>query len=514
MASSAESTLDIPYPSGFYSYQTPALLEYVAAIGGVPPSVASGRRFTYLDLGCGDGFTLNLLAAQYPDSRFIGIDLNPEHVALGTALARDGGLQNVTLIEGGFEEWRRFDLPEFDYVVMHGVWAWISEAARASVIDLIAARLKPGGLAYVSYNAYPGWASVAPLRQFLLDYTRSMGGDTLANVAATIRHLQDLRAKGAAYFKDNPAASGMLDDLLKKDIRYVAHEIYVPYWSPQSFAAVARQMRGASLSFVGSGALQHNYARSSVRAEFLPLLLKESDRERAELHRDYINNTFFRRDVFAKLPADAPRQDPVRLLEAIPFGTTVALADIRRSAPLPEGEMALEGEPFETLRRALAEGAKHISELAALPALRGAPAAGIAGAVQIMATGSQIVPFARVGVPPRPAEDWDIPLALNRRLIAKPIGTDPYLLLVAPALGSVTLVPRDEALVLLAVTEAHDNAADWAWDHAVRNKSWLHAKGVAVTSKGEHDAVFARLRRAVGAGLGKLVEFGTVAPRL
>ena len=88
----AETTLEIPYPSNFYSYQTPAALDYVAAINGVAPSVSAGAPFTYLDLGCGDGFTIVLLAAAYPACRFIGIDINPEHIAIGTALARAGGL--------------------------------------------------------------------------------------------------------------------------------------------------------------------------------------------------------------------------------------------------------------------------------------------------------------------------------------------------------------------------------------------------------------------------------------
>src|SRR5262249_45085208 len=126
MAESAQQTIDIPYPSGFYSYQTPVLLDYVAAINGVEPAASEGRPFTYLDLGCGDGFTIILLAAAYPKCRFIGVDLNPEHIRIGTALAAAGGLANVRLIEGGFEDWRGLDLPECDYVAMHGVYAWIS----------------------------------------------------------------------------------------------------------------------------------------------------------------------------------------------------------------------------------------------------------------------------------------------------------------------------------------------------------------------------------------------------
>jgi SAM-dependent methyltransferase len=513
MSAASQTTLDIPYPSGFYSFQTPVLLDYVAAINGVAPSVPLGAPFTYLDLGCGDGFTIVLLAASYPDCRFIGVDLNPEHIAIGAALARAGGLDNVRLIEGDFEAWRGLDLPECDYIAMHGVYAWISEAARDAVRDLLAARLRPGGLAYVSYNAFPGWASVAPLRQFLLDYTRGMPGDPLHNIAATIRHLQDLRAKGAAYFKDNPSASGMLDDLAKKDIRYVAHEIYVPHWSPQPFSAVSRQMRAAGLDFVGSAALAGNYARPSVKAEFLPLLMKETNRERAELHRDTVNNTFFRRDVFAKMAPETPRLDVMKLLEAFPFGTTVPLEGLRRSIALPDGEMPLDAEPFEGLRRAIANGAKRIPELRALPAFGSLRPDAVENALQMMAVGSQIVPFARASASATAAADWDIPLPLNRRLIAEPVGVDPFVLLVAPALGSVTVVPSDEALVLLAVAEARADADAWAWDYAVRRKAWLRDKGVAATAPAKHAAAFARTQQILSHRLPKLVELGVITPR-
>ena len=181
---------------------------------------------------------------------------------------------------------------------MHGVYAWISEAARTAVFDLLAARLKPGGLLYVSYNAYPGWAAVAPLRQFLLDYASRLTGDKLANVAETIRHLQMLRDKGAGYFKENPSAGAMLDDLAGKDIRYVAHEIFVPHWSPQSFSAVAKRMRGTGLTFVGSATLGRIMPEALGQGR-VPAAAAEGEGPRARrLYRDHINNAFFRRDVF------------------------------------------------------------------------------------------------------------------------------------------------------------------------------------------------------------------------
>src|SRR4051794_23903083 len=152
-----EVALDVLYPSGFYSFQTPLTLDYVAALNGVPRGHRSADApFTYLDLGCGDGFTIICLAAIYPESRFVGVDFNPRHIEVGRALAAAGGLSNVELIEGGFEDWQSLDLPpRVDYVAMHGVYAWISEAARRAVLDLVADRLAEDGLLYVSYNALP-----------------------------------------------------------------------------------------------------------------------------------------------------------------------------------------------------------------------------------------------------------------------------------------------------------------------------------------------------------------------
>ncbi|MBV8471806.1 MAG: methyltransferase regulatory domain-containing protein, partial [Alphaproteobacteria bacterium] len=418
------------------------------------------------------------------------------------------------LIEGDFEAWRDFDLPDCDYIAMHGVYAWISEAARSAVFDLLASRLKPGGLLYVSYNAYPGWGAVAPLRQFLLDYASRLSGDKLANVAETIRHLQMLRDKGAGYFKENPSAGAMLDDLAGKDIRYVAHEIFVPHWSPQSFSAVAKRMRETGLAFVGSATLGQNYPRPSVKAEFLPLLLKEKDRERAELYRDYTNNTFFRRDVFARIAADTPRREVLPLLEPISFGTSVPLEDLARAIPLPDGEMPLVGEPYDGLRRALANGTKRLPEIVELTPFRAQKREAIAQALQFLAIGNQVVPFAHATTAASASEDWDIPLPLNRRLLTDPVNRDASIMLLSPARGCATVMPRGDALVLLAVAEAPGRAVDLAWDYAEARKAWLPGRSAPATTRDAHRAAFAEIRRSlVGARIAKLIELGVVAPR-
>ncbi len=514
MPAQPEIALDILYPSGFYSYQTPVMLDYVAAINGIAPPVAPDAPFTYLDLGCGDGFTIILLAAIYPQCRFIGVDFNPGHIAVGTALAEAGGLANIRFIAGGFEEWRDFDLPECDYIAMHGVYAWISEAAREALLALIAARLAPSGLLYVSYNANPGWAAIAPLRQFFLDYTAGMTGDPVANVAATIRHLKELRDKGAGYFTENPAAGAVLEEMAGKDIRYVAHEIYSPHWSPLPFSAVARQMRGAGLSFAGSADLARNYPRPSVKAAFLPLLLKTRDRERAELYRDYVSNTFFRRDVYARAAAETPRAAVSTLLEAFRFGSKAPFADLTRAVKLPDGELPLVEEPFEGLRRVLAERAHAIAELRAQPQFAARTAEELAQALELLVLGNQIAPFKAASRTQVTPSDWTIDLPLNRYLLHEPIGSERYLLLTSPVVGSAVPVMRGEAVVLLAIAEAgRDGALDWSWDYVAARQVWLSSKGVPASSREAHRVAFAQTLEALAPRLGKLVEFTLITPR-
>lgn len=50
-----------------------------------------------LDIGCGQGRALLLLAQQFPRSRFVGYDICPDAVAAGTQAAQAAGLPNVTL---------------------------------------------------------------------------------------------------------------------------------------------------------------------------------------------------------------------------------------------------------------------------------------------------------------------------------------------------------------------------------------------------------------------------------
>ena len=60
------------------------------------------------------------------------------------------------------------DLGEFDYVIAHGVYSWVPAPVRHALLDACRRHLAPQGVAYVSYNTYPGGHLRNMLREMLL----------------------------------------------------------------------------------------------------------------------------------------------------------------------------------------------------------------------------------------------------------------------------------------------------------------------------------------------------------
>ena len=100
------------------------------------------------------------VAASCPHAEVWGFDFNPAHVEFANDLAARAGLTNVRFVETSFADLEALPdaaLPDFDLMVSHGVLSWISPANRRHLVGTVAKRLKPGGLAYLSYNVTTGW---------------------------------------------------------------------------------------------------------------------------------------------------------------------------------------------------------------------------------------------------------------------------------------------------------------------------------------------------------------------
>jgi len=144
---------EVRYPGHPYAQTHPDHLATIGTLFGMRPAPVGECRV--LEVACGDGANLVPAAYALPGSSFVGFDLAAWPIAAGRAVIERLGLQNITLLQGDLAG---FDAGggSFDYVIAHGLYSWIPPEAREALLALIAARLAPHGIAFVSYNCYPG----------------------------------------------------------------------------------------------------------------------------------------------------------------------------------------------------------------------------------------------------------------------------------------------------------------------------------------------------------------------
>ncbi len=122
---------------------------------------------------------------------------------------------------------------EFDYILCHGVFSWVPEPVREKILAICSRNLAPQGLAYVSYNTYPGWHARGMVRKLLAYHVRRTAPPTpLAQVDGARSFLEEVvrvipdKASSYArilrteseYLKGVPNSSLSSMNILKKPI--------------------------------------------------------------------------------------------------------------------------------------------------------------------------------------------------------------------------------------------------------------------------------------------------------
>ncbi len=358
--------VDVGYTHGYYRELAPATLRFAALLGGLRATEA-GRPFTYYELGCGNGRSTALHAACNPHGRFFGIDFNPLHVRNAREIAQGAGLANAQFLEHSFAELQGLELPEADFVALHGVYSWVSAENRQHIVDFIRRRLAPGGLVYLSYNCLPGLAQVTPLQRLLTAQGEAGAGALPARVKHAIEFAHRLEAAGADYFRGNPLAAQRLKAMDAQNPSYVAHEYFNASWNPMYHADVARELAEAKLSYAASATMVDNFDQFVLRPEQAKLLAEAADRTMAETIRDYARNRVFRRDVFARGAPEADGPAREALLGATRFALARPRSLCRLDANLPAGKVTLQSEVYGPVLDALAQSPATFDELARAP---------------------------------------------------------------------------------------------------------------------------------------------------
>jgi SAM-dependent methyltransferase/methyltransferase-like protein len=155
----------VPYPNITHHATNPLRTAALARLLDMEPAAPDKCRV--LDIGCATGDNIMAMAAVNPSSEYVGVDLSQVQIARGQSVAAALGLANVTL--------HAVDLSQidacygtFDFIIAHGLYSWIPQWARDNLMRVCRDRLAPSGIAYISYNTFPGWHTFKAYREMVL----------------------------------------------------------------------------------------------------------------------------------------------------------------------------------------------------------------------------------------------------------------------------------------------------------------------------------------------------------
>jgi 2-polyprenyl-3-methyl-5-hydroxy-6-metoxy-1,4-benzoquinol methylase len=296
----------VPYSNHPYAQTHPDRLATVAILHGLEPP--DPLRARVLELGCGAGGNLMAMVAATPGIRAVGVDLAHEPVESGRATAAAVGLQ-LDLQQADVRALTDGHLGEFDYVIAHGLYAWVPPDARDAVLATMAASLSPAGIAYVSYNAHPVGYFRRMLRDVGLWFARGASGEQAQ--AARAQELYKFVSEQRATEADTYGAllELLLPALADGPLYRLVHDDLGEFWDPLWFWEFAEHAGRHGLEFVGEADL------SGLRSESLPegmdaevWRLAGGDRVAFETLSDLLTARPFRQSVLCRAGAGVTRE--------------------------------------------------------------------------------------------------------------------------------------------------------------------------------------------------------------
>ncbi|MFZ6648659.1 class I SAM-dependent methyltransferase [Undibacterium sp. TJN25] len=471
---------DIEYTAGFYREQSPGYLNFVCLLNGFE-AIPLDKPFTYFELGFGRGLTANVQAAANPKGHFYAADFNPAHVCGARSLAEAAQLTNLTLLENSFADLAQgkvADLPQFDFITMHGIYTWVTAENRQHIVDFVGRYLKPGGIVYLSYNALPGWSAAQPLQRLLVEHADLHPNRSDLQMDQAKKFVDRMMKLNAGYFVQNPNLDKRLETLRTGNTNYLVHEYMHRHWQPMYYIDVAREMAGAKLNYVGSAELPLAFPILYLTPEKQQLLGEISDAALRETMKDYFMNTAFRKDVFVRGARTMTVARRENCLRRVGLALTAPRHRISLKMKLSIGEVSAKEEMYLPILEALAQRPHSLLDLLALPTLADQTLTSLAEVAVILTASGHASPYFL-----DQASASDVANSMNRALAEQASFNDEFQVLVSPLLANGIHATFVERLVYLSLQRS-GNEID-ATSIALRISRLLSEQGRRLTRNGE-----------------------------
>lgn len=449
---------DIGYTFGYYTDLNPLRVRLAFLNAGlVPPEMVSA-----CELGFGQGISTNLHAAASL-LQWHGTDFNPSQAGFAQELAGVAG-SSAKLFDEGFDVFcTRSDLPEFDYIGLHGIWSWISDENRAVIVDFVSRKLKIGGVLYISYNTQPGWAAMLPMRDLLTEHAAVYGSDgegIVSRIDKSLTFADQLLAVNPAYISANPQVAERIERIKKQDRHYVAHEYFNRDWQPMSFAQMARLLFPAKVQWACSANYLDAIDAVNLTAEQQSLLASITDPLFRQTTRDFCVNQQFRKDYWVKGARTLNKLEQVEALRVQRVLLVQPRADVRLKMNGNIGEVTLQEHVYNPIVDLLADHKpKTLGQIEQALKETGINIEQLQQAVMVLsATGA----IQSVQDEKAIAEAKKSCERINNHLMLKARASNELGYLASPVTGGGVRVTRFQQLFLLAKQQGRKKPEDWA----------------------------------------------------
>ncbi len=303
----------VPYWGHPYRESHPDQLATVARLFGLTtPAVDQSR---VLELGCSSGANLIPMAVAVPGATFTGIDLSQRQIEEGRKTIATLGLRNIELVHGSIDTIGP-DHGDFDYIICHGVYSWVPRNIQDHILHVCSRNLSPDGVAYVSYNTYPGW--------FMRGMVRRMMGFHARRFSDPATQLEQARALLDFLFRASSGVDGTYHALLSRELNilrqcndsYIYHEHLEEVNEPLFFHEFIERAEAEGLRYLAEPHLSEMVA-VDVPSEIAAVLGQVGPNIiQFEQYLDFLKNRSFRRTLLCH-DGQIPNREigPARLRE-------------------------------------------------------------------------------------------------------------------------------------------------------------------------------------------------------
>ena len=482
---------DIGYTYGYYAELNPLR----ARLALLNARLALPRNGTACELGFGQGMSANIHAAT-STTKWYGTDFNPSQAGFAQHLAERFS-NSPQLFDQSFAEFcARDDLPDFDYIGLHGIWSWISDENRAVIVDFVRRKLKVGGVLYISYNTQPGWAAMVPVRDLLTQHAEVMaqqGSGVVARVDGALAFARKLWESNPAYAKANPHIGERIKAISEQNRHYVAHEYFNRDWVPMSFSEMKDSLASAKIDFACSATYLDHVPNVHMTPEQIAILNELPDPTFRQSVRDFMVNQQFRRDYWIKGPRQLNALEYVEQLRAQRLVMATPRGGVTLEVRGALGNATLAEPIYRPILDLMSDyKVRSVGEMELALRAHNITLTQLHQAVLVLAEKAAVAPAQEEALITASRKDA---AKLNRMLLERARGSGDIAVLASPVLGSGLTVSRFHQLMLLAIIEGKKTPDEWvrySWSILQAQQQVVVKEGKALETEAENIAELTR----------------------